>query len=88
MNGEISYFQTCLANALRSEDVQQQVMWLERALETEPDKARDVLRVAKVLQNLSARTSGKDYIAELEKLVRKKEREKKKEKEITLNDSH
>jgi hypothetical protein len=77
MNGDISYFQTCLANALRSENVQEQVMWLERALETEPDKAGDVLRVAKVLQNLSARTSGKDYIAELEKLVRKKRRKEK-----------
>jgi hypothetical protein len=52
-------------------------MWLERALGEEPDKAGDVLRVAKVLQNLSARTSGKDYIAELEKLVRKKQRRKK-----------
>ena len=77
MDKDISYFQTCLANALRSENVQEQVMWLERALETEPDKAGDVLRVAKVLQNLSARTSGKDYIAELEKLVRKKRRKEK-----------
>jgi len=78
MDGDISYFQTCLANALRSENVQEQVMWLERALGEEPDKAGDVLRVAKVLQNLSARTSGKDYIAELEKFVKKKRKGNKK----------
>lgn len=77
MDSEISYFQICLANALRSENVQEQVMWLERALEKEPDKVRDVLRVAKVLQNLSTRTSGRDYIAELEKLVRKKQKRRK-----------
>ncbi len=77
MDIEISYFQTCLANVLRSENVQEQVMWLERALETEPDKAGDVLRVAKALQNLSARTSGKDYILELENLVRRKRKKNK-----------
>ena len=72
-----TYFQTCLSRALDSEDVQEQIKWLEKALEVDPKRVEDVLRVASGLQSLSSGTSGKAYIAELKKLIPKRKRRRK-----------
>jgi len=56
-------FQDYIDKALETENVQEQIKWLERALELNPERIEDVLRVAKG-SNLPLRL---DYIAALEK---------------------
>ena len=76
----ITYFQYCIYEALASENVQVQMIWLERALDVDPTQLDKVLRVATGMQNLSERTSGKAYIKKLEKLVEKPDEKKEKKK--------
>ena len=73
-------FHSCIALALDSRDAQEQVKWLERALEIGPERAEDVLRAATGLENLSARTPGQAYIKKLEQLARKQARKKRTKK--------
>ena len=66
-------FDSCRDFALESERPQDQVKWLERALKADPTQLEEVLRVARCLENLSARTTGQAYIADLvEKLDEEK----------------
>lgn len=47
------------------------VQYIEEALEAAPERASDILRVAKGLRALTETTAGKSYLAELEKKVEK-----------------
>ena len=69
-------FQDYIDKAFETENVQEQMKWLERALALDPGRIENVLRVAKGLPYLSARTSGKEYIAALEKRARQAQEEK------------
>jgi len=64
-------FQACIANAMDSERPQEQVKWFEQALEIDPTRIDDVIRAAVSTLNLSARSTGQEYIKELRKFARK-----------------
>lgn len=78
---DVVYYRECILRirdpSLTTEEL---ISWLELALDTDPKRAADVLRIAKGLRNLSERTAGKAYIAELEKRVRELRKIKKKSK--------
>lgn len=73
-------FQACIALAMDTERPQKQVKWLEQALEIDPTRIDDVIRVAEAALNLSARTTGQNYIKGLKKFARKQAAEKKNRK--------
>jgi len=66
-------FRDYMDKVLETENPQEQIKWLERALEFDPKRIEDVLRVAKGLVNLPLRSSGRGYIAALEKRARSAE---------------
>lgn len=69
-----------LAWAAEETDVDKQMYYLERALAANPERIKDILRVAAGSQNLSARTPGKAYIKELKKRIKNKRKEKRDKK--------
>ena len=76
-------FQACISLACDTERPQEQVKWFEQALEIDPTRIEDVIRVAESTLNLSARTTGQNYIKGLRKFAKKQAAEKRKrDKEI------
>lgn len=69
-------YSTCITLALKSNDAQDQMNWLEQALEIDPDRIEDVLRVANGMSSLAERTPGKAYIAHLKKFAEKVDEKK------------
>jgi len=73
-------FQACIALAMDTERPQEQVKWFEQALEIDPTRIDDVIRVAESTLNLSARTTGQKYIKGLRKFAKKQAAKKRKRK--------
>jgi len=75
MTREDDVFGSCddyLAWAVEEKDYEKEMYYLQRALSADPDRMEDVLLAAKGSQYLSPRTSGREFIEELEKRIREK----------------